>query len=337
MSQLLKLESFRYELAVAETLEQIKLLDTKAAAIAEIARKEKLGKEKQDEIGLFRLEIEQKKGAWLDENFPHGGKRGNQYEKVATSNSTRLANIGVTYDESSNARYVSRKIESEPERVKEVVEKLKSDPKKVITPNTVRSELKKLDRIEQVEKVKEQIEQENMSQPDGLFDVIAIDPPWEYSEKGGMSYKDYDPDVTRGATPYPTLTLIELKNLVLPAKDDAVLFLWTTHAFLRDAFELMEYWGFDYKATMVWDKLKMGIGRTIRMQLEFCLLGTRGNPLIMGSDVRDIMTEPRREHSRKPDVFYQTVEKMTFGRRLDYFAREKRDGWEVYGAETGKF
>ena len=133
------------------------------------------------------------------------------------------------------------------------------------------------------------------------------------------------------------MTLIELKNLVLPAKDDAVLSLWTTHAFLRDAFELMEYWGFDYKATMVWDKLKMGIGRTIRMQLEFCLLGTRGNPLIMGSDVRDIMTEPRREHSRKPDVFYQTVEKMTFGRRLDYFAREKRDGWEVYGAETGKF
>lgn len=56
----MKLESFRYELAVAETLEQIKLLDTKAAAIAEIARKEKLGKEKQDEIGLFRLEIEQK-------------------------------------------------------------------------------------------------------------------------------------------------------------------------------------------------------------------------------------------------------------------------------------
>lgn len=39
----------------------------------------------------------------------------------------------------------------------------------------------------QVEKVKEQIEQENMSQPDGLFDVIAIDPPWEYSEKGGKS------------------------------------------------------------------------------------------------------------------------------------------------------
>lgn len=32
----MKLESFRYELAVAETLEQIKLLDTKAAAIAEI-------------------------------------------------------------------------------------------------------------------------------------------------------------------------------------------------------------------------------------------------------------------------------------------------------------
>lgn len=112
MSQLIKLESFQYELAVAETYEQIKLLDTKAAALAEIARKEKLGKEKQDEIGLFRIEVEQKKGAWLDENFPNGVRTD---RKIKLSNRSRatMAELGVKFDESANARLVNRKAEHE--------------------------------------------------------------------------------------------------------------------------------------------------------------------------------------------------------------------------------
>ena len=46
----------------------------------------------------------------------------------------------------------------------------------------------------------------------------------------------------------------------------------------------------------------------------------------------------RREHSRKPDEFYEMIAKKTPGlRRADVFAREKREGWDCWGDEVGKF
>jgi len=133
------------------------------------------------------------------------------------------------------------------------------------------------------------------------------------------------------------MTLQQIGAIKLPLKDNALVFLWTTHAFLPDSFHLLKHWDLTYKATVVWDKEKMGIGRTIRLQCEFCLLAVKGNPLIEGSAERDILREVRREHSRKPEAFYAMVERMTVGSRLDYFAREQRKGWDVYGIETKKF
>jgi N6-adenosine-specific RNA methylase IME4 len=200
----------------------------------------------------------------------------------------------------------------------------------------IKKEEKKEERLQKIELIKESIEKENKTL-EGVFDVIAIDPPWEYSERGGFSSEQHDEDSNRGGVDYPTLTVEELKLLKLPAKDDCVLYLWTTHAFLRDSYNLLDAWGFTYKAVIIWDKEKMGMGRNIRMQCEFCLLAIKGNPLLQGSSVRDIIREPRREHSRKPIKFYELVETMTTGRKLDYFSREKRENWEVYGAESEKF
>jgi len=204
------------------------------------------------------------------------------------------------------------------------------------TITEVKKEEKIEDRKKQIEFIKQKIENENLTIK-GEYDVIAIDPPWAYEEKGGLSTLDYDPDVTRGGCPYPTMTVSEISKIHLPLKNNAVVYLWTTHAFLKDAFDLLIGWGLVYKATIVWDKEIMGMGRTIRMQCEFCLIATKGSPVIQGNSERDIIREKRREHSRKPEAFYLMVERMTIGSRLDYFAREQREKWEVYGAETGKF
>jgi len=219
--------------------------------------------------------------------------------------------------------------EEEPELAKEILGGKKS-----------LKDIKKKKKIEKrkanIEQVKTKIETEN-TKLDGVFDVIVIDPPWAYNERGGFSVEQHDPDNNRGGVDYPTMTVEQISNITLPEKQSTVLFLWTTHAFLRDSFYLLDQWEYDYKATIVWDKELMGMGRNIRMQCEFCLLATKGNPILQGSSERDILREKRREHSRKPDVFYQMVERMTIGRRLDYFARSKREGWYVYGAETEKF
>lgn len=200
----------------------------------------------------------------------------------------------------------------------------------------IKKEEKKKIRLEKIEEIKQEIFK-SLKAPNGLYDVIAIDPPWEYSERGGSSSKSFEDNGNRGGVDYPTMTVEELKNINIPAKKDCVMFLWTTHAFLKDSFDLLNAWGFNYKATLVWDKVKMGMGRNIRMQVEFCLLATKGKPILNGEGERDIITEPRREHSRKPEAFYTKVNNMTVGYKLDYFAREKRENWFTYGAEVGKF
>ena len=174
----------------------------------------------------------------------------------------------------------------------------------------IKKEEKKEERDKKIQEVKQKIETENLTTLDKKYHVIAIDPPWAYNEKGGFSSDDYDAQNNRGAVDYPTMTVEQIKKIEIPSSDDSVLFLWTTHAFLRDSFDIMKEWGFEYKATIVWDKVKMGMGRNVRMQVEFCLLGIKGKPIIQGSSERDIITEPRREHSRKPEAFYQMVERM---------------------------
>jgi N6-adenosine-specific RNA methylase IME4 len=192
----------------------------------------------------------------------------------------------------------------------------------------VKSNEKKHEREKQIEEIKQKIESE-IENPSGLYDVIVIDPPWNYG-------REYDPDSSRVASPYPEMTQDELLKLEIPAKDDSVLFLWTTHAFLWNAKELLDAWGFAYKAMIVWDKDKMGMGKWLRMQCEFCLVGIKGKPLWENTTYRDIIRESRREHSRKPDFFYKMIDSITVGRKLDYFSREKREGWDTWGAEDGK-
>jgi len=44
-----------------------------------------------------------------------------------------------------------------------------------------------------------------------------------------------------------------------------------------------------------------------------------------------VISGPLREHSRKPDSFYELVDGLCVGAKLDFFSREKRDGWAQVG------
>lgn len=191
--------------------------------------------------------------------------------------------------------------------------------------------VKKQERKQLIQKQVEEIEKGNIEKPDGLFDVITIDPPWNYGTA-------FDSAGRRVANPYPEMTQQQLKELEIPAKENCVMFLWTTHKFIWDAKELLDTWGFAYRSMIVWDKERIGMGDLIRMQCEFCLIGIKGKPLFKDNhSVRDIIKEPRREHSRKPEAFYALVDDLCVGRKLDFFSREKREGWCCYGNDTEKF
>lgn len=189
---------------------------------------------------------------------------------------------------------------------------------------------KKLAFAAKIEDQRRAIAEGGIDVPTGVFEIIVVDPPWPYGSK-------YDPGGRRSANPYPEMSLEEIAAIELPAADDCVLWLWTTHKFMRHSFALLDSWGFADVSIVTWVKNRMGTGSWLRSQSEFCIMAVKGKPLIHLTNQTTVINGPLREHSRKPDEFYNMVDALCVGRKLDYFSREKRDGWEQLGNDITKF
>lgn len=171
--------------------------------------------------------------------------------------------------------------------------------------------------------------------PDGKYGTIVIDPPWQ------MEKIERDVAPNQVAFDYPTMTEQELAAFPVPAiaADDCHLFCWTTHKFLPMSLRLLDAWGFRYVLTMVWHKpggfQPFGLPQ---YNCEFVVYGRKGSAQFVDTKAFPVCFQaPRREHSRKPDEFYDVIRRVTAGPRIDVFSRENRDGFDVYGNEAGKF
>lgn len=177
-------------------------------------------------------------------------------------------------------------------------------------------------------KVVEKIKAEPQPPPEGPFRVIVADPPWAYE-------KHKDDGTQRGQTPYPTMTSGEIMDLVEMvdglAHEDCILWLWTTNAHLPVAFEVLDVWGFEYKTCLTWLKSKMGTGDWLRGITEHCLLAVRGKPTVNLTNETTLIEGETREHSRKPKEFYELVEKLCPGSKLEMFATDtSKEGWQFW-------
>jgi N6-adenosine-specific RNA methylase IME4 len=127
------------------------------------------------------------------------------------------------------------------------------------------------------------------------------------------------------------------------AAKNCVLFLWTTDPMLENALGVIHAWGFEFKTIgFVWAKTNrrnggffMGTGHWTRANPEVCLLATRGSPKRLSRSVRELIVAPRREHSRKPDEIYASIEALVAGPYLELFARFPRDAWDSVGRQEG--
>lgn len=180
-------------------------------------------------------------------------------------------------------------------------------------------ELKKAEKIEQLRQ-----EIPELVEPQGPFDVIVIDPPWPYGN-------EYDAEGDRSPTPYPQISLETLSVLKLPASEDCVLWLWTTNAFMHEAYHLLQAWGFTPKTILTWVKDRMGLGRWLRNQTEHCILAIKGTPIVDLKNQTTILTAKKRGHSVKPDEFYDLVDSLCIGSKVDWFSRRERSGWTSFG------
>ena len=124
------------------------------------------------------------------------------------------------------------------------------------------------------------------------------------------------------------------------ASDDCWLFLWMTGPFLVQGAHLtiLRGWGFKPSSIgFVWEKRSFGTGFTTRQSCEFVVIGRRGRPGRLSASVRQFLSEPRREHSRKPTAIHARIEEFCAGPRLELFGRESRVGWRVWGDQATLF
>lgn len=171
---------------------------------------------------------------------------------------------------------------------------------------------------------------------EGRYGTIVIDPPWD------MQKIERDVAPNQSGFEYPTMSEDELAKfqpmLELPA-DDCHVFCWTTHKHLPSALRLIETWGLHYVCVFVWHKSggfqPFGLPQ---YNCEFVVYARRGSPKFISlKKFFCCFNGDRREHSRKPDEFYDMVRRVTDGRRIDIFSRERRDGFDGYGNEADKF
>ena len=161
------------------------------------------------------------------------------------------------------------------------------------------------------------------------FSTVYADPPWPYSNTAA-----------RGAAEnhYRTMPLEAIRNEPVSqlVADQAHLHLWTTNAFLREAFDVIRAWGFKYKSCLIWTKPQLGMGNYWRVSHEYLLLGVRGNLPFQDHTCRSWQSARRTVHSRKPFLFRGLIEQVSPGPYLELYGREEHpnSGWTVYGNQV---
>lgn len=171
------------------------------------------------------------------------------------------------------------------------------------------------------------------------YNIIYADPPWNFkvwSKKGqGRSAEAH----------YSTMGIEEICALPVSdiAAEDCCLFMWATFPLLKECFEVIEAWGFQYKTcAFTWvkqcqksDKLFWGMGYWTRSNAEVCLLATKGKPKRMSASVHSVIMSNVREHSRKPDEARGRIVQLCGDfPRIEVFARQQVDGWDCWGNEV---
>ena len=170
---------------------------------------------------------------------------------------------------------------------------------------------------------------------DKEYNVIYADPPWPYHNTSPNHPK------------YPLMEHNELMDL--PVKDIAhehcALFLWTTHAMLNMALELIENWGFKYKTTFkIWFKVHDNgspayiPGFWANSNTELLLVATKGTPLKLFRKSKhtehQTFTSTRGQHSEKPEEIREAIENfLTVDSRIELFARKNTPGWDSWGLD----
>ena len=190
--------------------------------------------------------------------------------------------------------------------------------------------------------------------PNKKYQIIYADPPWSYKvwsedkkQAQGCAKRHYKTMSTKD------ICVLSVQAITDP---DCKLFLWATPPCLPEALQVIKAWGFEYKTIVfAWIKTNKrqnqnqlsfipddfidrfyGIGHWTASNIELCLGALKPNGKLkrQSKSISQIILAPRKEHSRKPnEVRNKIVELCGDLPRIELFARQKTEGWDVWGNE----
>lgn len=199
------------------------------------------------------------------------------------------------------------------------------------------------------------------------YRTIVADPPWDYA--GRTAPWRSTSEQSYGLMGVEEIAALPVRDLTTP---DAHLYLWAVLPLMREAYRVVDAWGFTPETVLTWCKPGPGLGGGFRGNTEHLIVARRGWPIInptcatCGGRSRGArkcscatpewryrqepidapvlpfretadgtwFQAPRGQHSAKPQLFLDLVERMSPGPYLEMFARRARFGWDYWGDQS---
>ena len=318
MNELTHFIKAKQELALATNIDEIKEIRDKAEALRFYCKQAGESLEMQNNCAEIKIRAERRAGELLPDTIKEGNPQLSDDMTVV-----KLKDIGISRNQSSKYQQIATIPE---DKFEEHIAAVKESNGELTSISTLRL----------AKQIQHKEHNENLLKielPTGKYRTIIIDPPWEVQ----MIERDDRPNQTK--FDYPTMLteqIIELPIKDLCNESGSHIYLWTTQKYLPIAFEILDHWNIKYICTMVWHK--SGGFQPFNLpqyNCEFVLFGRTGNlDFLTTKDFPCCFNGERQGHSIKPDRFYEIVQRVSPGPRLDMFARKQRDGFTVWGNEV---
>ncbi|MGD2111665.1 MAG: MT-A70 family methyltransferase, partial [Phycisphaerae bacterium] len=254
------------ELALVTRIDEVKEIRDKAEALRAYSKQAGESLEMQNDCAEIKIRAERRAGELLQEMHKNGGGRPTKTRNTMLQVSgPTLLELGVTRMQSSRWQTIA----AIPERAFEKhVEETRARAKtgdtgaELTTVGVLR--LAKIQRGKQRRRKygsKRYKATPLSALPTNHYGTIYADPPWPYKNQA-----------TRAAAinHYPSMSIEEICRLPVAdrVQKKAHLWLWVTNSFMREAFEVIDAWGFEFKSLVVWIKPNLGLGNFVRSSHE---------------------------------------------------------------------
>ena len=311
MKKLIHFNKAKQELAIATSIDEVKEIRDKAEALRHYAKQAGESLTMQNQCAEIKIRAERRAG----ELIPEKVRRPEEGRPKEGLHDEGLLLKDLDINETQSTRWQA--IASIPEEQFESFIGEIKDANRELTSSSMHRYARSLHKVEAP------------PLPDKKYNVIYADPPWSYTNL-------MPPGTTDPSDYYPLMTLEEICNLKVKeiVTENAVLFLWVTAPILAESFEVIQAWGFKYKAQFIWDKIKHNVGHYNSVRHELLQICIRGSCPIQEKKLFDSVQTIERsgKHSQKPEQFRKIIETLyPEGKKIELFARAASDGWDIYG------